>query len=56
VAVCSHDEGGRTLNPTQRKMLLYGFLVVLGMGYSMAVGAFLHWQGSSSVALTLKRG
>lgn len=45
--------GGRALNGVQRKMLLYGFLFVLGMGYSMALGALLHWQGSSSIALTL---
>ena len=36
--------GGRELSSTQRTMNLYGFLVLLGTGYSiMVVGAY-HWS------------
>jgi hypothetical protein len=44
--------GGRQLNPIQRKMLSYGFIFVLGMGYSMATASALEWQGSSALILT----
>jgi hypothetical protein len=44
---------GRQLTQAQRAMLRYGFFFVLGMGYSMALGASLGWQGKRAIALTV---
>ncbi len=44
---------GRPLTQTQRTMLRYGAFYVLGMGYSMALGASLGWQGKWAIALTV---
>ena len=35
---------GQPLTPTMRKMLLYGFLYVLGSGYSFALASMLGWE------------
>ena len=44
--------GGRRPNPVQRKMLFYGFIFVLGMGYSMATVSALGWQARWALVLT----
>ena len=44
---------GRPLTQAQRTMLRYGVFFVLGMGYSMALGASLGWQGKWAIALTV---
>ena len=42
----------RRLNPVQRRMLLYGFFFVLGMGYLMATVSAIGWQGKRALVLT----
>jgi hypothetical protein len=47
---------GKPLTRAQRKMLLYGPFFVSGMGYSMALGASLDWEGKWSLLLTAAWG
>jgi hypothetical protein len=44
---------GQPMTPSMRKGLAYAFFFVLGMGYSMAVVALLHWPRYLWIVLTV---
>jgi hypothetical protein len=47
---------GRPLPSTHRKMLLFGTLFVLGMGYLMAIVSTLQWPGTWAIFLSIVWG